>query len=113
MEQGGRGVTYVVRSTEVSIGDTMSRMSGTAPAPAAARYQALLDVAESIASHQQVSTLLVHLGQALRRILEFTGMSMTLYDAEAQTLQILAFNTPFESPVPVGFTIPVDQTPAS
>ena len=38
---------------------------------------------------------------------------MTLYDAEAQTLQILAFNTPFESPVPVGFTIPVDQTPAS
>src|SRR4051794_25999490 len=89
-------------------------MSVTAPTHTAAeRYQTLLDVAESIASHQQVSSLLVDLGHALRRIVNFTGMTLTLYEPESRSIQLIAFNTPFEAPVQIGTSLPVDLTPVS
>src|SRR5690348_10862827 len=89
-------------------------MSVSAPTRTAAeRYQTLLDVAESIASHQQVSSLLVDLGRALRRIVDFTGMTLTLYEPESSSVQLIAFNTPFEAPVQIGTRLPVELTPVS
>jgi formate hydrogenlyase transcriptional activator len=89
-------------------------MNVSAPTRTAAeRYQTLLDVAESIASHQQVSSLLVDLGRALRRIVDFTGMTLTLYEPESRSIQLIAFNTPFEAPVQIGTRLPVELTPVS
>ncbi|MBC7928177.1 MAG: sigma 54-interacting transcriptional regulator [Bryobacteraceae bacterium] len=79
----------------------------------AERYQALLDLSQSIVSHKQIATLLSDLSVSLKRIVDFDGISVTLYNPADRTIKLLAVdvqtNTP---PVQPGKMFCVDETPA-
>ena len=76
-----------------------------------ARYETLLEVAESIASHHQLSTLFADLSRCLKSLVSFDFISLTLLDARDRTLRLQILQT--DQPVvgrPPG-AIPFDQTP--
>jgi formate hydrogenlyase transcriptional activator len=76
------------------------------------RYQTLLDVSESIVSHQQLQTLLPDLAVSLRRLVRFDAITMTLYDPDQRTIRLLLFHMDMPAPVEPGRTFPVEDTPA-
>jgi formate hydrogenlyase transcriptional activator len=89
-------------------------MSSTAPLrPDAtrARYETLLEVAESIAVHHQLATLFADLSRLLKRLVPFDFISLTLIDPKERVVRVHILET--EQPVhgaPPGST-PFEQTP--
>jgi formate hydrogenlyase transcriptional activator len=81
------------------------------PDPTRARYETLLEVAESIAVHRQLSTLFTDLSRLLKRLVPFDFISLTLIDAKERVVRLHILET--EQPVrgtPPGST-PFEQTP--
>ena len=80
------------------------------PDPIRERYEALLDVAESIAAHRQLSTLFPDLSRCLGRLVSFDFMSLTLLDAKEGVirLHLLETDRPIVGERPE--STPVDQT---
>jgi len=74
-------------------------------------YETLLEVAESITAHRQLSSLFAGLSRALRRLVSFDFLSLTLIDPVAQTvkLQVLETDRPVLSS-PLG-PIPLAESP--
>ena len=86
----------------------------TAPPPSdstRARYQTLLEVAESISAHRQLSTLFADLSRLLKALVPFDFMSLTLVDHKEHVvrLHILETDQPVQSR-PFSPT-PFEQTP--
>jgi formate hydrogenlyase transcriptional activator len=82
------------------------------PDPTHARHQTLLEVAESIAAHRQLSTLFAELSRCLSALVDFDYISLTLLDAETQAVRLHVLHAKREvrgTPPPGG--IPIDQTP--
>ncbi len=80
------------------------------PDPIRERYEALLDVAESIAAHRQLSTLFPDLSRCLGRLVAFDFMSLTFLDAKEGVvrLHLLETDRPIVGERPE--STPVDQT---
>ncbi len=81
------------------------------PDPTRARYETLLEVAESIALHRQLSTLFADLSRLLKRLVPFDFISLTLIDTKQRVVRLHILET--EQPVhgtPLGST-PFEQTP--
>src|ERR1039458_8580524 len=89
-------------------------MPSTAPSrpdPTRARYETLLDVAESITAHRQLSTLFADLSRLLKRLVPFDFISLTLIDPKERAVRLHILET--DQPVlglPAKST-PYDQTP--
>ena len=88
-------------------------MSSTAPLrpdPTRARYETLLEVAESIAAHHQLSTLFADLSRLLKRLVPFDFISLTLIDPKERVvrLHILETEQPVHGTPP---ETPFEQTP--
>ncbi len=89
-------------------------MPSTAPSrpdPTRARYETLLEVAESIAAHRQLSTLFSDLSRLLKRLVPFDFISLTLLEPKERTVRLHILET--DRPVyglPEKST-PYDQTP--
>jgi formate hydrogenlyase transcriptional activator len=93
-------------------------MPSTAPSPAdspadstRARYETLLEVAESISAHRQLSTLFTDLSRLLKRLVSFDFISLTLVDHKERVVRLHILET---EQVVVGTTTagtPFDQTP--
>jgi formate hydrogenlyase transcriptional activator len=83
----------------------------THPDATHARYETLLEVAESIAAHRQLSTLFADLSRCLNRLVSFDFISLTLVDAKERMvrLHILHSDQPIVGKTPGA--IPFDQTP--
>jgi formate hydrogenlyase transcriptional activator len=89
-------------------------MSSTPPTqshPTGARYEALLEVAESIAAHRQLSTLFAELSRCLQRLVSFDFISLTLLDAKANVLRLHILQTDREVVGPTPPETPYDQSP--
>jgi len=89
-------------------------MPSPAPQPpdaSRARYEALLEVAESIAAHHQLSTLFTDLSRLLKRLVSFDFISLTLLDSKDRTLRLHILETDQPVPVPSPGPIPIDQSP--
>ena len=89
-------------------------MPSTAPLPPDAtrvRYETLLEVAESIAVHRQLSTLFADLSRLLKRLVPFDFISLTLIDAKERVvrLHILETEQPVHGKPPK--STPFEQTP--
>jgi formate hydrogenlyase transcriptional activator len=89
-------------------------MPSTAPLPpdaTRARYETLLEVAESIAVHRQLSTLFADLSRLLKRLVPFDFISLTLIDAKERVvrLHILETEQPVHGKPPK--STPFEQTP--
>src|SRR5262249_18856649 len=76
-----------------------------------ARYETLLEVAESIAAHRQLATLFEDLHRCLKRLVSFGFISLTLLDPKERTprLHILPTDPPISATNRA--PIPFDQTP--
>lgn len=75
-----------------------------------ARYETLLGVSESIASHRQLSTLFADLSRCLKSLVSFDFISLTLIDPKEQLSRLHILQTDREvvgTPPP---PIPLDQT---
>jgi formate hydrogenlyase transcriptional activator len=79
--------------------------------PAGARYEALLDIAESIAAHRQLSTLFADLSRCLQRLVSFDFISLTLLDAKANVLRLHILQTDREVVGDKPAETPFDESP--
>jgi formate hydrogenlyase transcriptional activator len=88
----------------------MPHPSPLRPDATRARYETLLEVAESIAVHRQLSTLFTDLSRLLKRLVPFDFISLTLIDAKERVVRLHILET--EQPVhgTPGST-PFEQTP--
>jgi formate hydrogenlyase transcriptional activator len=76
-----------------------------------ARYQMLLEVAESISAHRNLSTLFADLRRLLQRLVDFEFIGLTLIDPEARVVRLHVLETDRQvvgTPMP---GTPFDQTP--
>jgi len=71
----------------------MSSIPPTQPHPTGARYEALLEVAESIAAHRQLSTLFAELSRLLQRLVSFDYITLTLLDPKANVFRLHLLQT--------------------
>jgi formate hydrogenlyase transcriptional activator len=60
----------------------------TRPDPTRARYETLLEVAESIAAHRQLSTLIADLSRCLSVLVSFDYISLSLLDDKQQVVRM-------------------------
>src|SRR5215469_12987307 len=72
------------------------------PEATQARYEILLEVSESIASHRELATLVADLSRALSRIVAFDFIGLTLFDPKERVfrLHVLETDTPLQGVVP-------------
>jgi hypothetical protein len=78
------------------------------PDPTRARYETLLEVAESIVAHRQLSTLFTDLSRLLKRLVPFDFISLTLIDTKERVVRLhileseqpLAGKPPKSTPLP-------------
>jgi len=89
----------------------MSQTQLPQPHPTGARYEALLEVAESIASHRQLSTLFADLSRCLKRLVSFDFISLTLLDAKANVFRLHILQTEREVVGDRPAETPFDQSP--
>jgi formate hydrogenlyase transcriptional activator len=89
----------------------MSQTQLPQPHPTGARYEALLEVAESIASHRQLSTLFADLSRCLRSLVSFDFISLTLLDAKANVFRLHILQTDREVVGDKPAETPFDQSP--
>jgi formate hydrogenlyase transcriptional activator len=82
------------------------------PDPTHARYETLLEVAESIAAHRQLSTLFADLSRCLNTLVSFDFISLTLLDSRGHFVRMHLLQTDREViGDPSQESVPVDQTP--
>jgi len=89
----------------------MSQTQLPQPLPTGAGYEALLEVAESIASHRQLSTLFADLSRCLQRLVTFDFISLTLLDAKANVFRLHILQTDREVVGDRPAETPFDQSP--
>jgi formate hydrogenlyase transcriptional activator len=75
------------------------------------RYQALLQVAESIASHRDMGSLLRDLNQKLHSVVQFDGTVIVLHNAATNTMRSYRLEADITAGIPVPTELPVDQAP--
>jgi hypothetical protein len=63
------------------------------PHATGARYEALLEVAESIAAHRQLATLFADLSRCLQRLVSFDYINLTLLDPKANVFRLHLLQT--------------------
>jgi formate hydrogenlyase transcriptional activator len=82
--------------------------SAASPETVKARYEALLEVAESISTQRQLATLFSELSRSLKRLVEFDYITLTLVDFEERVVRvhILESDHPLtgELPGPLSFS---------
>ena len=71
----------------------MSPSSTTGPATVKARYEALLEVAESISTQHQLATLFSELSRCLKRLVEFDYITLTLVDFKERVVRVHILET--------------------
>src|SRR4051812_10319611 len=82
------------------------------PDPAHAQYETLLEVAESIAAHRQLSTLFADLSRCLNTLVSFDFISLTLLDPKGDSVHMHLLQSDHEVVgAPPQESIPVDRTP--
>src|ERR1051326_7240994 len=77
-----------------------------------ARYETLLEVAESIAAHRQLGTLFVDLSHCLQRLISFDFINLTLLDAKAGVFRLHILHTDREVVGKPASETPYDQSPS-
>jgi len=81
------------------------------PDPTRARYETLLEVAESIAAHRQLATLFADLARCLAPLVSFDFIGLTLLDAHNRTVRLHILHTDREVAGPVPAPVPREESP--
>jgi len=83
----------------------------TPPDATRARYEALLEVAESIAAHRQLATLFADLSRFLNRLVSFDFISLSLLDVRQGVIRLHILETGHPVVGPALEALPSDQAP--
>ncbi len=83
----------------------MSSSTATRSDPILARHETLLEVAESIAQHRQLSTLFADLSRRLKQLVSFDFITLTLADPAEKVVRLHILET--DQPVNIGKPEPV------
>lgn len=75
------------------------------------RYQSLLDVAEAIASHADLATLVQHLAQALPKVIPTDFLALTLYDADRRMVRLHHLHANVPADIRGNVELPLSETP--
>jgi formate hydrogenlyase transcriptional activator len=73
-----------------------------------ARYCALLQVTEAIASHHDLGELFHELAQRLPQVLQFSYIALILYDSDRHIMRIQILEAPHPRQLKAGIELPVD-----
>ncbi len=79
--------------------------------PVQERYETLLEVAQAIAAHRQLSTLFSDLSRLLKRLVTFDFITLTLVDEREQVVRLHILETDEEIQRPAPAAIPFAETP--
>jgi formate hydrogenlyase transcriptional activator len=85
--------------------------SAPIPDPIRARYETLLEVAESIASERDLAGLFADLRRSLQRLVSFDFLCLTLLDAEQRVVRMHLLETDQPLDNPSHSPLPYDETP--
>ena len=91
----------------------MSSSIATKSDPVLARHETLLEVAESIVSHRQLSTLFADLSRCLSRLVSFDFISLTLADPKERVVRLHILETDQPVKVLAPQPIPFSDTPTA
>jgi formate hydrogenlyase transcriptional activator len=89
-------------------------MDGQAVSPCetlAERYQALLEVAEAISAHRDLSELFQDLAHRLPRIVPFDYINVVLHDPAREVMRLQFLVAPEPCTISPGLELPVDESP--
>ncbi len=75
------------------------------------RYRALLEIADSIASHRDTQALFHDLAQKLHRVVEFDFINVVLHDPARRTFKLFVLEALRPAHVDMDLELPADQTP--
>src|SRR4029078_3787349 len=78
--------------------------------PRLPQYQALLEVAESIAAHNDLSSLFADLVQRLQGVVKFDGVNVLLHDAEHNVMRMNVLESPALPEARFAPQLPVDES---
>ena len=78
-----------------------------------ARYETLLEISESIASHQSLPALLHALVPSLARLMSFAGLGLMLYEPERRVTKVYLLESSIPAAIPVEQEFPAEETPTS
>jgi formate hydrogenlyase transcriptional activator len=76
------------------------------------QYRALLEVAESIAAHRDLPSLLRDLAKRLQLVVKFDGVNVVLYDAEHNLMRMNVLESPIVSQAQFPTHLSVEEAPA-
>jgi formate hydrogenlyase transcriptional activator len=76
------------------------------------RYQALLEVSDTISHYRDTNELFRHLVGCLRRVIDFDFMGIGLYEPETDRMRIALLESKFPTPRGVGDSMPRKDLPA-
>src|ERR1035438_9650859 len=71
----------------------MSPLSPKSTDRTRARYETLLEVAESIAAHRQLSSLIAELSRCVKRLVSFDFIGLTLLDPKERVVRLHVLET--------------------
>jgi formate hydrogenlyase transcriptional activator len=76
------------------------------------QYQALLEVAESISAHRDLSSLLGDLAQRLQLVVKFDGVNVVLHDPEHNLMRMNVLESPTLPDARFVTQLPIEEAPA-
>ena len=91
----------------------MSSSTAARNDPTLARHETLLEVAESIAQHRQLSTLFADLSRCLKRLVSFDFITLTLADPVEKVVRLHILETDHPVKVRSPNAIPYGETPTT
>src|SRR5215216_1707881 len=77
----------------------------------AARYCALLQVAEAIASHRDLQQLFQQLAKRLPGVVPFDYINLVLHDPARDVMRLHLLVTPEPTTIKPGLELPIDESP--
>lgn len=78
-----------------------------------ARYEALLEISDSIAAHQSLPALFHALVPSLSRLMSFDGLGLMLYDSERRLTRLYHLELSTPSSIPKEREFPAEETPTA
>ncbi|MFZ0438870.1 MAG: hypothetical protein WAL76_12180, partial [Candidatus Sulfotelmatobacter sp.] len=89
-----------------------SRTSTPDRVPAIKAYEALLEVAGSIASHPELSALFHDLQHRLLKVVQFEFLNLVLHDPDQNVMRVSLLEAAAPMTIPLSLELPIEDSPA-
>ncbi len=98
--------------TALDLDKDSSRTSTPDRVPAIKAYEALLEVAGSIASHPELSALFHDLQHRLLKVVQFEFLNLVLHDPDQNVMRVSLLEAAAPMTIPLSLELPIEDSPA-